>query len=193
MERQFVFPDRVVVGAAAGKEWPELERITISGEQLAVAFEEVQAKVMPAFREDSQLGRFAIAHRNEIVDFYNAVVADGRYLQELPTHPAEVARKLDLQVSDEAVYLIATVGSRLVRELEAGNIKRTGELSTHAGGPKAPPPKVDVIWGPVIIVGSMVGVAVGVAYVKATEPHPPDPPPAEQIIVMDESGILKIG
>lgn len=202
MDELVVFPKQVVFGSAHAEKWPALGRVTASGEQLAAAFEIVQTKIMPAFRQHSRLARIAEAHKNELVDLYNKVAADGRYLDELATHPAEVAKKLHIEVSDDAIYFFGALGTRLVEEFGAGRISKTAELSkeglledTGHGVDAIAEPNVTMveIGIGVVCVGIVVGVvAVGINIKAEIDKHSPPAPPHEQAIIMDESGLIKI-
>ena len=51
------------------------------------------------------------AEGEELLELYNATVSDGRYIGELTTDPAGVAKKLKVKVSDNAVAAIKKAGS----------------------------------------------------------------------------------
>jgi hypothetical protein len=74
-----------------------------------VSVEDVQAGL--SFYRSRAEGDFSSdeATASEAAEFYNRVIADGRYVAMLESDPAEAARRLDMSVSEECVALIDRV------------------------------------------------------------------------------------
>lgn len=64
-------------------------------------------------RDDPEAEAFAAdpAHRDEIVELYNAAVKDGRFVRLLATEPENVAQQLGMPLSAGAAESIKKVGS----------------------------------------------------------------------------------
>jgi hypothetical protein len=93
------------------EKWPHLHRVISNGDELAAAFEAAQQH--PMWRDDPRLADLSPDTAQEVLDLYNAVIADGRYLAEFQADPGAVAKRLGLKVSDEAVGVVSTVASRM--------------------------------------------------------------------------------
>lgn len=64
--------------------------------------------------EREALGDISSDDAHEALDFYNAVVADGRYVDLLRKSPREAAEKLGMQISDDVLRAVETVSRRVV-------------------------------------------------------------------------------
>jgi hypothetical protein len=93
------------------EKWPHLHRVISNGDELAVAFE--AARQHPMWRDDPRLANLSPDIAQEVLDLYNAVIADGRYLAEFQADPGAVAKRLGLTVSSEAIAVVSTVASRM--------------------------------------------------------------------------------
>ncbi len=63
--------------------------------------------------ERDSLGDVTADDAQEALEFYNAVVADGRYVDLLRQSPREVADKLGIRVSDDVVRAVERVAGRI--------------------------------------------------------------------------------
>jgi hypothetical protein len=59
------------------------------------------------------LGGISPDQADEALDFYNAVVADGRYVDLLRESPKEAADQLGMDISDEVLRAVRVVSDRL--------------------------------------------------------------------------------
>jgi hypothetical protein len=111
MKPDVVFQEAVFKRERLLEKWPHLHRTINSGDEVAAAFE--AARRHPMWRDDPRLADLAPGTAREVLDFYNAVITDGRYIAEFQTNPGRVAKRLRLDVSAEAVRVISTVASRM--------------------------------------------------------------------------------
>ena len=155
-----VFEQSLFAPEIIKQKWPDLQHMITCRDELAAAFDR-QAR-HPKWREDPLLANMTRETGREMLDFYNAVVADGRYIADLATDPKRVARRLKLDVSD------------LVFE----TIKSTIRLP---GDDKA----MTVVGAAIVVSISVVGLAAATAVANsAIDPR--------KRIVIDESGQVKI-
>ena len=143
---------------ASGK---SVRNVIASGDEVAAAFEELQRH--PMWREDRRLSKITPAISKEILTFYNAVIADGRFVADFQDDPAEVAKKLNAKISKEALAVVSAV---------TGNRRGASSMS--------------VVGAAVVISISVVAAAVATAIVSWQG----DP---RQQIIIDESGKVKLG
>ncbi len=160
-------PEVVFEQVISGKEgikqrWPELSRVAADRDKLVAAFDAAQRE--PMWKNDPRLARVSKSTARQTLDFYNKVVADGRYLRELHTDPAAAARKLKIKASPKVLGVMSAIGSGLATR-----------------GKKANP-------GLVVVGGSIV--VVGLAITAAVTAFRHDP---KERILVDESGFVKLG
>jgi hypothetical protein len=82
--------------------WDDRHRLITSEHELAAFYEHV--KDDPRLKEidaDEEVAR-------EALEFYNAVVVDGRYIYDLREGPERAAEALKLRPSDKALQLVST-------------------------------------------------------------------------------------
>jgi hypothetical protein len=91
--------------------WPDLHRMIHTGHEIAEAFNRIRAD--PIWQSDPRLADISPAIAEEVLDLYNDVVADGRYISEFQQDPAGVARKLKIKVSKKALELVSAVSKRM--------------------------------------------------------------------------------
>jgi hypothetical protein len=156
-----VFQQSVFAVENIKEKWPHLESLITSRDVVAAAVE--RAASDPKWRRDPLLANMAPATANEVLAFYNTVVADGRYVAELQHDARGVAKKLNYEMSDVAFDTMKSI------VIGAGDT------------------------GPGIVIAAAVGagiaIAGGVAIATATASAAVDP---RKQIVIDESGIVKI-
>ena len=158
-----VYQPTVFARETITKNWPNLQRVITSGEELAAAFDKL--KDHPVWRTDPRLRNIDTDTADEVLDLYNEVIADGRHIGEFLQNPAEVARKLGHKVSKKALGVVSAFGKK--------------------GKPKAD----DVGLVGVVIVGGSV-VVVGLAITTAIVSSHAD---RRDRILVDESGRVKLG
>jgi hypothetical protein len=108
MKPQIVFEPTVFAKDAVLEAWPHLHKVIGNGDQLAAAFEAL--KDNPAWRNDARLRDIAQETADEVLDLYNDVIADGRYVADFLSRPSGVARKLGRRVSKKAIQVIEAAG-----------------------------------------------------------------------------------
>lgn len=86
--------------------WPALNKYISSTTALEAAY--VNTEQLVGNRLDISRGT-----AQEALDFYNKVVQDGRYIDRLLEAPQEVAEKLKLPLSKEAIERLVTVNQLL--------------------------------------------------------------------------------
>jgi hypothetical protein len=143
------------------EKWPHLERLITSRDLVTAALERTASS--PRWQRDPLLANIAPATANEVLAFYNTVVADGRYVAELPTDARGVAKKLNYAMSDVAFDTMKSIVLTIPEENPAVVIA----VATGAG----------------------IAIAGGLAITTATASGAVDP---RKQIVIDESGIVKI-
>jgi hypothetical protein len=108
MKPQIVFEPTVFAREAVLENWPHLHKVITSADQVAAAFEEV--KKNPVWRDDPRLRDIEPETANEVLDLYNEVIADGRYVADFLSKPREVARKLGRRPTNKAIRVISAAG-----------------------------------------------------------------------------------
>jgi hypothetical protein len=103
-----VFEPTIFARDAVLEKWPHLHKVITSGDQLASAFEEV--KKSSVWRRDPRLRDIKPETVDEVLELYNDVIEDGRYVADFLTKPAEVARKLGHEPSKKAVDVVVAAG-----------------------------------------------------------------------------------
>lgn len=103
-----IFEPTVFARDAALAKWPHLDKVIASGDQLAAAFEEI--KKSPMWREDARLRDIKPETVDEVLELYNEVIEDGRYVADFLTKPGEVARKLGRRPTKNALDVIVAAG-----------------------------------------------------------------------------------
>jgi hypothetical protein len=136
-----VFQQSLVSGEYGNEKWPHLKKLITSRDELAAAYE--RAARDPKWKQDPLLAKLEPGTAKEILDFYNAVVADGRYVAELQTDPQAAARKLRLDISDRAFETIKSL------------VKLPGDNT------------MSVVAAAVVVSIAVVGVAAAVAVANA--------------------------
>lgn len=93
---RIVFEQRFFAREELARRWPALNRYICSTTDLEAAFTKTEELVG---------GRFEIPRgtAQEALDFYNKVVHDGRYTEQLLTEPRTVADKLKIPLSDDVI------------------------------------------------------------------------------------------
>ncbi len=86
-----VFQQSVFQREKLKKDWPDFNKVISRGDEIAVAFEAVSA--FPMWREDPRLANLPAETAREILDIYNEVIADGRYVAEFLEDPAHTAER----------------------------------------------------------------------------------------------------
>jgi|SRR5687768_7897793 hypothetical protein len=129
-----VFQQSVFAVENLRDKWPHLDKVITSRDQLAVAIERAAAD--PKWQRDPILKRMAPETAKEVLDFYNIVVADGRYVAELQSDARGVAKKLNYQMSDVAFDTMKAVmpsaGQDNMYLVIAGSIVVVGLAATTA-------------------------------------------------------------
>ncbi len=87
-------------------------------EDLATAFE--YARNHPMWKEEAVLRKIPPKVKDEALALYNKVVADGRHVADFHRDPKALAKKFKLDLSDETVQVLTTVGSKLGASASAG-------------------------------------------------------------------------
>jgi hypothetical protein len=108
MKPQIVYEPTVFSHDAVLEAWPHLHKVIANGDQLAAAFEAM--KDNPAWRDDARLRDISQDTADEVLDLYNEVIDDGRYVADFLSKPREVAKKLGLRVSKKAIDVILAAG-----------------------------------------------------------------------------------
>jgi hypothetical protein len=108
MKPQIVFEPTVFARDSVLEAWPHLHKVITNGDQLAAAFEAM--KDNPAWRDDARLRDIAQETADEVLDLYNEVIVDGRYVADFLSKPREVAQRLGLPVSKKAIDVISAAG-----------------------------------------------------------------------------------
>jgi len=93
---RIVFEQRLFAREELARRWPALNRYICSGTDLEAAF--VKTEELVGGRLDIPRGT-----AQEALDFYNKVVHDGRYTEQLLTEPRTVAEKLKIPLSDDVI------------------------------------------------------------------------------------------
>lgn len=88
--------------------WPALGKFICSAGELEAAF------VSASRTMEGQLVDIPRGTAEEAVNFYNKVVTDGRYIDAMIENPSEVASKLGIKVSEEALVNIKKASSVLI-------------------------------------------------------------------------------
>lgn len=91
--------------------WPDLHRVIQSGAEIAAAFDAIRHD--PAWQTDPRLADIPADVAEEVLDLYNDVVGDGRYIGEFQHDPRGVAKKLGLKVSKDALDLVTAISRRM--------------------------------------------------------------------------------
>jgi len=112
MKRDLAFQQSVFQRERLKAGWPDFNRIISRGEEVAAAFEAVTD--LPMWRDDPRMADVPRRAAREVLDLYNEVIADGRFVGDFVEDPAAVARKLDLKVSPQALDVISNVAARMV-------------------------------------------------------------------------------
>ena len=97
------------------RRWDDRHRLATSQDELASFYRWVEED--PRLKEidaDEAVGR-------EALEFYNAVVVDGRFIYDLREQPERVAEQLDLRPSAEALKLVSEA-ARLTGEQGSNDI-----------------------------------------------------------------------
>jgi hypothetical protein len=97
------------------KRWEDRHRLVRSQDELATFYRRVE--------EDPRLKDINAdeAVAKEMLEFYNAVVVDGRFIYELREEPERVAEALALQPSPEALELVSRA-ARMTGEQSSNDI-----------------------------------------------------------------------
>ena len=157
-----VFQQSVFQREKLKRHWPDLNKVISRGDEIVVAFEAVSA--FPMWRKDPRLANLPAATAREILDIYNEIIADGRYVAEFLLDPKAAAKRLDLKISDEAVIVVRKVASQMV----GANAAAVGAAI-------------------VVISISVVAIAAGTAIVSSRHMD------RDSRILVDESGRVKLG
>ena len=140
LKPQIIFEPTVFARETILEKWPYLQKVIISGDQLARAFENI--KQSPVWRSDPRLRNITRETADEVLELYNEVIEDERYIADFLAKPADVARKLGLRPSKKAIDVIAALSK-----------------SPHTDSP--------VLAAAVVISVAVVGIAVTTAIVSA--------------------------
>src|SRR5579859_7940231 len=97
MKPDFAFQQSVFQREKLKADWPDFNRVISRGEEIAAAYEAITA--LPMWQDDQRFGEITPRVAREVLDVYNEVIADGRYVGEFVDKPAAVAKKLDIKVS----------------------------------------------------------------------------------------------
>lgn len=108
MKPPIIYEPTIFAREAILENWPHLHKVITSGDQLAAAFESMKRN--PIWRDDPRLRDIDPSTANEVLDLYNDVIADGRYVADFLAKPAEVGRKLGRRVSKKAINVIGVAG-----------------------------------------------------------------------------------
>jgi hypothetical protein len=135
---EIVFQQSIHLREKMRKNWPHLERLIASADVVAAGFDAAIRDTLT--REKMRSARISPRAGREALQLYNRAVADGRYVAELLTNPARVAKKLDVKISDSALYAIKIAGMGIV-----GQIGGAGDGDGEGGPPPGegeggPPP-----------------------------------------------------
>jgi len=109
MRPRVVFEPTVFAREIALENWPHLDKVISSGDQIAAAFEQI--KHSPVWREDPRLRDIKPEVAEEVLDLYNAVIEDGQYIEGFLQQPLQVARKLGLKPSKQAIAVVVAAGT----------------------------------------------------------------------------------
>lgn len=101
------FQQRLSVREELTERWPALGKFICSTDQVEAAFVSVSNKM------DGRLIDIPRGTAEETLDFYNKVVTDGRYIDTMVDNPSEVASKLGIRVSQDALRYIEEVATIL--------------------------------------------------------------------------------
>jgi hypothetical protein len=82
-----IFQQTILVDGKVRHRWSALTRALESGKQLADAFERAQKSARSLLNQDPHLARTSQRVRGEVLEFYNKVVEDARYVNELASDP----------------------------------------------------------------------------------------------------------
>lgn len=121
-----LLPDTVQFQASRDKlvklrqHWPSLHRVIQSGDETRIAFEKLQNS--PGWRDDPRLKNIPEDVATELLDFYNKVVEDGRFVEKVLADPKTVAAQLELPISDRAVELAVALNGHSDSAIGAGAI-----------------------------------------------------------------------
>lgn len=88
-------------------QWPHLKSVIGSADEVAAAFEAMERD--PMWREDPLLVQISKPIAKEILNLYNAVVADGQHIALFERNPAAAAKKLRHRVSKKALTVLTRV------------------------------------------------------------------------------------
>jgi hypothetical protein len=88
--------------------WPHLDKVIATGDQLAAAFKAITKS--PAWRSDPRLRNVDPETAEEVLELYNDVIDDGNYVAEFLSKPRDVARKLGHRPSKKAIDVILAAG-----------------------------------------------------------------------------------
>jgi len=94
------FQHRLGMREEIGNRWPALHKFITSGSEIEAAFFKASRSL------EGRLPDIERGSAEEVLDFYNKVVADGRYVDEIVDNPSEVASKLNIRVSEKALNQI---------------------------------------------------------------------------------------
>jgi hypothetical protein len=150
-----IFQQSLALNDEVAADWDSMRRQIVSASQLEAAYRTAHSELATLNVQVSE------DDARQMVDLYNATVADGRYLKELTTDPAKVARELARPLSAAG---------------EAG-LKQLGELRAVS---LARDDAVIPLVGAVAVVGIVV---IGITLI--VDPHVREP------VVVDSSGTLK--
>jgi hypothetical protein len=101
--------------------------------------------------------------RREVLELYNAMVVDGRYIRDFIIDPRSVARTFDMPISDAAADAIVRAGQEMTID---------EEVTTEAFAPVA-----------------IVAIAIVVIFIAVQIPVPAD---EQASLVVDSSGVVKL-
>lgn len=106
-----IFEPTVFAPERIRENWPDLHRVIQSGHEIAEAFTRIRSD--PVWQSDPRLADISPEIAEEVLDLYNDVVADGRYIGEFQQDPGAVAKKLKIKASKEAIELVSAVSKRM--------------------------------------------------------------------------------
>jgi len=112
---RIAFQQRLFNRERLAQRWPAFNDVICSADAVEAAY----GAVMRLPESQAKVARGVAA---ETLEFYNKVVRDGRYIDMLIDRPEEVAGKLDLKVSAEALEQIRVVNSIISPGAEVMNI-----------------------------------------------------------------------